>query len=101
MKPEIKTVLSANTAAQRRSLPADHPMVMARSTFLSALHWREDELWCGPFYFGRTHYSDRFDGWFLDSEVSEECFETKPKARAALEAAAKTQIEAWFKEQSE
>lgn len=104
MNPELKAILEANTETQMRYPSRDQSMMMTMSTFNSALHWRENHLYCGPISFGFVHENEDRRGrsgwscnpWVMDIDPD---FATEEDARAALEAAAREQITEWFKEQ--
>ena len=86
MKPELKALWQAIM-----DTPTGDP---------NGIHWREDELWCGPFKMGEVWddpdagcWQAAFGGISVTSNHHSEA-----AARAALEAAAQEQIKTWFKE---
>lgn len=96
MKPELKAMICAYG-------PFDYgngPLFELKNIFLSSLHWRGDELWAGPVKFGEIWYGKRCWTWGPPGNGHNNA-ETEDKARAALLAAAKAQIETWFQEQAE
>ena len=68
--------------------------------FLAALHWRGDELWCGPNKVGEVwEMNDRSWCWY--HRAVQTIVAKRVTARTALMSAARGQIEKWFKEQKE
>lgn len=103
MKPELKAIHAA--VLSQFNLPENLVSDVAQTILLAALHWRGDELWCGPLQVGKTNRRTRGDrfvyGWFLPATTNVGNAGTLDQARAALETAAWEQINAWFKDQTE
>jgi hypothetical protein len=100
MKPELKVMVDALHAQSCRD---DSLSLMVRETFLAALHWKGEELWCGPWNVGYSYTRPNREVWRYGFWAGGEPFEspTRDEARAALMTAARGQINQWFKEQSE
>lgn len=104
MKPELRAMVEVFDAPSVILGLNEYRVDFLKRILLAALHWRGDELWCGPIPFGRLWDTNSVDGcrigWArMGHVVTFESSETK--ARAALEAAAWEQIATWFKEQGE
>lgn len=93
MKPELKALWKAILDA-----PVGDP---------GGLHWRGDELWCGPIQFGGIERASTpgkpgvtrgYYGWLHPEDSLKWFSSTKEEARAATEAAAQEQIRTWMEE---
>jgi hypothetical protein len=102
MNPVLKKMIEASGIRVNSELRVKHIL-------LAALHWRGDELWCGPFEVGGIwsddgalfedgHYINKIE--YLSSWGGKNLgpFADEHAARAALEAAARKQIKDWFEE---
>ena len=103
MKPELKAMILAADDTGEGYITKDQIQAM----FLAALHWRGDELWCGPFEVGGVTRASTpgqpgvtrgYFGWLNPEEKLNFFHPGKEHTCAALEAAAQEQIKSWFKE---
>lgn len=104
MKPELKAIVETVWGAELGGEWEARAKSFLRDVFLAALHWRGDELWCGPFEVGGVWNDDNTEETsvcgLLGTKLPGE-WRNEYEARAALEAAAKEQIRQWFKDQGE
>ena len=101
MKQELEAMVEA---AQSASCDTRDNAKVLQAAFLAALHWRGDELWCGPVVVG--YISSLFGGGItagLCAQMSRHYYDswTVDDAKSWLLSAAQDQVRKWFEEQGE